>query len=859
MPVQTSVFTARSLALALAFGLTLAGPGLHGDEKEGVIRLDGDRLPAGPDWKVTGKVAVTSEVPAPFLYDPKLGRSRATGGSLRVEPGGSLQLQGNPNTVKPADGWTLEGFVRPDDFLDQADSGSVAPAFRAIVNERGQAVGPIVFKSYPGHVYPWWQVSAVGPNGPFKLEKNRYQGLTHAHVGEWRHLAVVVRGNTIRFHVDHTLMAEAPVGDAAPTPASLTIAGKANENRGENFSGWFCGIRLTPRPLDVHEFLRPASSDLKDVSFRSEAVWRPAWSGYVDARERYSAIGDGKADDTAALNKAMRELASKVPLEFNTLYLPAGEFVVSDTVEWSRFLVVQGAGRERTKIRLKDRSAGFQDPKQPRPVVAASNWKSKGKGGSGSAIASYLFDVTIDTGSGNPGAIGLDYHSNNVGAVENVTIRSGDGEGVSGISMLRPWPGPSLIKNTLVEGFDFGVHITHREYSMTFEHLTLRDQKKAGIRNTSNILAIRKLTTRGPAPALVSDGVESMICLLDSELEAPKDLPAIQLSGRSYILARNVRGAGGAALYGDDNGARIGGVGGVDEHVTGKVTGLFGSPKKSLNLPIEETPVAPEPELGRWTSILEYESKRGPEGDWGPAIQAAIDAGVEHLLFPANAGYRVDTQVKLRGRIKRLFGMMNDISAGPNLKGAPAVIFDGAGTEPLFIDRLDVRGFVHASPRPLVWRHGSPVPFQNGPGCGPYFADNQGGADYRFDHPQKVWIRQWNVESHEPGPCVINGKADLWALGFKTEYESQKLRCGPGSKTEILGAFIYPIGKIPPDRPIVEATDAALSLQYGTSIYQSGHALHIRETKSGVTKDLKGSDVPFFGSRQKMNLYVSEP
>jgi hypothetical protein len=45
--------------------------------------------------------------------------------------------------------------------------------------------------------------------------------------------------------------------------------------------------------------------------------------------------------------------------------------------------------------------------------------------------------VTIDTGRGNPGAKALEYHSNNMGRLENVVIRSGDGTGVLGLDLAR--------------------------------------------------------------------------------------------------------------------------------------------------------------------------------------------------------------------------------------------------------------------------------------------------------------------------------------------------------------------------------------------------------------------------------------
>ena len=109
----------------------------------------------------------------------------------------------------------------------------------------------------------------------------------------------------------------------------------------------------------------------------------------------------------------------------------------------------------------------------------------------GSSISVYLDGMTFDTGRGNPGARGLEYHANNVGRLENVVIRSGDGDGVCGLDLTHHDCGP----NVRVEGFDCGVQSNHQEYSMTFEHLRLRGQKMAVVFNQGNILALRGLVS----------------------------------------------------------------------------------------------------------------------------------------------------------------------------------------------------------------------------------------------------------------------------------------------------------------------------------------------------------------------------
>jgi hypothetical protein len=94
---------------------------------------------------------------------------------------------------------------------------------------------------------------------------------------------------------------------------------------------------------------------------------------------------------------------------------------------------------------------------------------------------------------------------------------------------------------------------------------------------------------------------------------------------------------------------------------------------------------------------------------------------------------------------------------------------------------------------------------------------------------------------------------------FKTEYESQKLLAKSNSATELLGAFIDPIGKIPENRPIFENRDSRMALVYGTSVYGSNHKLHIRDARGAETKQLGNDALKWAGSRARMDLFVSDP
>ncbi len=111
------------------------------------------------------------------------------------------------------------------------------------------------------------------------------------------------------------------------------------------------------------------------------------------------------------------------------------------------------------------------------------------------AYNNHIQDLSINTGQGNPGAIGIDYMATNDDIINNVTIRSDDGLGKIGLGFIRRNPGPCLIKNVTISGFDYGIESNQTwTGSMTFEHINLQNQKVAGILNGGSPLAIQGVT-----------------------------------------------------------------------------------------------------------------------------------------------------------------------------------------------------------------------------------------------------------------------------------------------------------------------------------------------------------------------------
>jgi hypothetical protein len=254
-------------------------------------------------------------------------------------------------------------------------------------------------------------------------------------------------------------------------------------------------------------------------------------------------------------------------------------------------------------------------------------------------------------------------------------------------------------------------------------------------------------------------------------------------------------------------------------------------------------------------------------------VQAAIDSGARVVYFPRGEEYVFRTPIRIHGAVERLMGFGGELGWPPEIwqrkrnadqtdeaaAPPPLLIFDDPRVErTVVLDRLGCVHVRHASPGTLVLRSSSPDRYTTGVAGGRLFAEDVGGADWHFDHPHRVWVRQWNPESHAAGPCIHSRGATIWTLGFKTEYESQKLLAEAGAKTEILGAFIYPIGEIPPERPIFENRDSRLSLIYGTSVYHANHKVHIRDLSGSDVRQIGNDALRWAGSRARMDLYTSD-
>jgi hypothetical protein len=562
----------------------------------------------------------------------------------------------------------------------------------------------------------------------------------------------------------------------------------------------------------------------------------------------YGAKGDGKTDDTNAIQTAIQQTIHKSSL----LYFPDGTYLVSKTLEWRNargqwdaHLTLQGHSQAHTVIKLRDRTFTRATGNLLPAVIRTASGNGHADGGGNQAFSNSIRDMTIDTGNGNSAAVGIDYIANNQGCIDNVTVRSGDHQGAAGISMRRYGPGPLLIKNILIDGFNYGIDVSQWEYSQTYEHIILRNQLRAGVHNLQNVLTFRDLKSNNTVPAIQAEDNSGMIVLLDSNLTGGSpDNFAIEFKGALY--ARNLKTSGYKAAIKDNNHNRVIAAVSQNEFVSHPVQQLFDSSSRSLNLPIEETPEAPLDNPANWVKV---EKIAGAKDD-AAAVQAAIDTaarqGKQTVYFP-NSNYKIGSTISVHGSVQHIIGLESRIEVIDPLKRstAPVFRFERLTGKTVTLERFFFTSsniscylFEQASSVALVLKnilaYGGKA-YRNTVSSSPYaklFLEDVAANNWYFSNQQQVWARQLNPEGRTTK--ILNDNSKLWVLGIKTEGKGTVIETSNGGYTEVLGGELYPLSAS--SDPAFINTDSNISLVYAET-GNKNYSTYVRETRHGVTRE----------------------
>lgn len=587
----------------------------------------------------------------------------------------------------------------------------------------------------------------------------------------------------------------------------------------------------------------------------------PHDGGVLDVRA-FGATPDDDADDTAAIQKAL----DQHPNGNRIIYLPPGRWVVRDTLKWpqgarggmeQKRTILQGAGQSLTLLQLPDATPGFTDAAAPRAMIWTGNRPAQ-------RFRNAVRDLTIDVGRGNPGAIGLQFNASNQGTIRNVAIRAADGSGAIGLDLgFTDEIGPLLVRNLAVEGFELGISTKWPVNSATFEHVTLRGQRKFGWWNYHQMIFVRGLVTENAVPALYNEKDSwGTVTLVDSRLvgkDAGAKTPGI-LNQRGLYL-RNVDISGYAksvdnADKGRDKGD-IDAAGPIAEDTSHRnVTGLFrpipdntfATAGAVTHLPVKESPAVPWGDTAKdWANIVQFGADPAGQADASAALQAAIDSGARTVYLPAGMRFQFNATVEIRGPVERIIGLEGvfhtdgravwKLADGRHPRGLPdaktVVIERMSGTSGGA--SIAVR---HESRRALVVS--STIGFAvEGHGAGDIFLDDFCGTLNLHQPGQGAWCRQLNTE--HTGTMLRNHGGRLWILGMKTEKIGTIIETVNGGITDAAGIFVYSNQGWDETVPAFAIHDSTVTLAGINERNYNGRpvSLWFRETQGGETRESK--------------------
>ena len=618
----------------------------------------------------------------------------------------------------------------------------------------------------------------------------------------------------------------------------------------------------------------------------------------------YNATPDDGSDDTEAFRRAFDEAYDQASREdvndatIRTIYVPDGVYHISDTLVYSRSpnvggLNIVGQSRDGTILRLPDNAEGFDNPQAPRPVIQYWNDEQDPSVSTGGmAFHNYLWNITIDTGSGNPGAIGVDFYNNNVGGLRNVRIVSRDGQGHSGLALPRTKAGVGYHENLVIEGFDVGINGDGNDGNgFTFEGVTLRGQNRFAIVSGRKRFHMRNVVSENEVPAIHMSTRFGNVVMIDSELRGgDASQPAIQYR-EGPLMLRNVaiEGYGELATVRNGDPAPLPGDGRVDQfllNAAGRFTDarddlvftLFDdAPGESLGLPIQDPPhVAWETDHASWRIVEDA----GDPGANRRNLQDALDSGATTIYI--KPGFvEIDAPLYIRGHVQRIHGGFGHLRKRPPLATdtdeAALVIEDG--NTPLIIEGFAkfgggvTKNILHRGDRPLIIRdvfmNNAYGTFYRNTVDAELFIQNvktrQSDRRYRsyettptwvFTGGQRVWAWNLNPEQQAPGQILAQG-ATLWSLGGKFgERQGPFVMVRDGGRVEVLGCWFNSNRGTPGPMAVVDGGELALVNVRNVEGHEQ-NPIWVREVRGDEQREVRTEDVLVGRPRGYLPLYRS--
>jgi hypothetical protein len=297
-------------------------------------------------------------------------------------------------------------------------------------------------------------------------------------------------------------------------------------------------------------------------------------AGYLNV-QLYGAKGDGVTDDTAAIQNAINDAVGEPSGTGGysmAVYFPPGTYLVSKTLqaiqifdnmnnsgygsinEYGGLLAPDLVGDPISPPTILLKKDTFTNASSPQPVIHVVNTpngptsacEDQYSGSTAVGCWDVLFnavvrDLNVSTGSGNAGAIGIQFYSAQNSYMQNVNVTAtGSYAGIQGS------PATSVWTNVTVNGGQYGVIVDSTAGTDAFAGLTVSGQTVAGLSiGTVGAVVVTGFSikeTGGAAGVIAHNGTAqgTTLSMIDGLISVAGSQPAISNIGGDSVYLNNV-------------------------------------------------------------------------------------------------------------------------------------------------------------------------------------------------------------------------------------------------------------------------------------------------------------------------------
>ncbi|MGF1585058.1 MAG: glycosyl hydrolase family 28-related protein [Bacteroidales bacterium] len=576
-----------------------------------------------------------------------------------------------------------------------------------------------------------------------------------------------------------------------------------------------------------------------------------------------NATGNGINDDSdeiiAAIDWVMNQLKAWFEgggsvhwHKYYIIYFPDGVYKVSKPLVYSggrvidplypsatnregtEKLMLVGQSRKNTIIKLVDSAPGFGSAFS-KPVVSFSRF-DLGTIFNNMPATMQFRNFTINTGTGNPGAIGVDFYGANVARLDNIKVV---GDGKIGVH-IRIGSAHGYYSNIVVEGMDYGLYIEGNEESHpTIEYLTLHNQNINAIYLKGMSVTMRKVesTNSVNATRLVGNGSKlPHLVIVDGSFAGGDSSNTAILIDAGFLYSRNINVQGyGSAVRKQSTIVRTGS---IDEYVSTDITTYSSSRVrstaiKSMNLPIEEYPIIPWiSDFSQWANVNNY-----PGVTTAEKIQNAMNSGKKVVYFPNNE-YTINSTISIPASVEQIIGSCAHLSGSGALfnvdnSSTNLLLFNGVNMNSGFIRQTAQRNLLLET----TFSGGAPYDSDLTSQGTKVFVNNTHGLlrGSGQSNNVKMWIRYNNNEKADDWQFTADPGSQIVMLGFKSEKTFSVFRILDGAMFEVIGGVLNRFSTAPSSQQV-----GILNQNGHTSLIMSSNGPN--RNWSPMINDVQGSE-----------------